>query len=85
MTLITVDTHLTQVEVERAINFLLKERERTKLQGQRRRIRLKENNLPIIKEKKEPKKYYQPTGNPRGRPRKSTSVDVAPSEIPPAQ
>jgi hypothetical protein len=84
MTLITVDTYLTEEEVQRAITFLLKERERTKLQGQRRRARQRENKPPVVKEKKEPKKYYQPTGKPRGRPRKNTPVVEPPSEIPPA-
>lgn len=84
MPLVTVDTHLTQEEVQRAINFLLKERERTKLQGQRRRARQRETKPPVVKEKKEPKKYYQPTGKPRGRPRKNPPALEPPSEIHPA-
>ena len=75
----TYETSLSLEEVQRAITFLLKERERIKIQGRKRRQAHREANPPQPKEKKV---YYQPTGRPRGRPRKSPPADVAPCDSP---
>jgi hypothetical protein len=68
------ETDLSLDEVIRAINFLLKERERVKVQARKRRQAFREANPLPPKEPKEPKKYYKPSGNPRGRPKKVQPV-----------
>lgn len=82
-----VEIELSIEEIQRAVAFLIKERERVKLQGRRRRQALKEANPPAPKEPTEPKKYYIPTGRPRGRPRKTSEevpAEETSSEISPA-
>lgn len=70
---------LNKEEVHRAIRDFLKERERIKICSKKRRDKRKAEAPP--KQPKEPKprpsragipqkKYYVPTGRPRGRPRK---------------
>lgn len=72
-----IETTLTVEEVQKAINSLLKERERVKRNGKKRRQAKREANPPQPKEKKAPKKYYIPTGRPRGRPKKIiTSIEI---------
>ncbi|NBX50529.1 hypothetical protein EBT25_11480 [bacterium] len=68
-----IEVDMSLEEVQRAIAFLLKERERVKLQGRRRRQAKREAEPP--KEPTVPKKYYVPTGRPRGRPRKTPADD----------
>ena len=67
-----VDVDMSLADVQKAIAFLLKERERVKLQGRKRRQLAREALPP--KEPKEHKKYV-PTGRPRGRPRKTPADD----------
>lgn len=68
-----IDVDVSLEDVQKAIAFLLKERERVKLQGRRRRQAKREAEPP--KAPTEPKKYYVPTGRPRGRPRKTPADD----------
>lgn len=67
-----IDVDVSLEDVQKAIAFLLKERERVKLQGRKRRQLAREALPP--KEPKEHKKYV-PTGRPRGRPRKTPADD----------
>lgn len=77
---------LSEEEVQRAIRYFLKERERVKICSKKRREKQKASRPPPPppKEPKEPKKYYVPTGRPRGRPRK-VLPDAVPEVAPPAQ
>ena len=68
-----VDVDMSLADVQKAIAFLLKERERVKMQGRKRRQAAREALPP--KEPPVPKKYYVPTGRPRGRPRKTPADD----------
>lgn len=81
MTLVCIETPLSEEEVQRAIALLLKERERVRLQAQRRRQRRREEKSNETQEicPKPKKVYYQPTGRPRGRPRKIPPAPEAPS------
>lgn len=72
----TIETHLSIDEVVRAIRFLLKERERVRLNGKKRRQAEREANPLPPKEKNPPKTYYIPTGRPRGRPKKNTTTSI---------
>jgi hypothetical protein len=69
--ILEIETHLSYVEVERAIKLLLKERERSKLRGQRVRAKTREEaGIPPVKEPKarepkEPKERVQKERKPR--------------------
>ncbi len=68
---------LSAAEVRRAIEFLLKERERSKLKSRRKRLEIREARGPVEPKPPAPKKsYYVPTGRPRGRPRKLPAAEA---------
>lgn len=64
----TIETDLTKEEVERAIQLLIKGRERSKLRSQRLRDKARAERLP--KEPKEPKER-KPREHKEPKPRKS--------------
>ena len=89
MNRIEVETHLSHVEVERAIKLLLKERERAKLRGQRIRAKAREEGgIPPVKEPKvrEPKVREPKVKEPKVRepkvpkPRKSRA-GIKPTKV----
>lgn len=96
----TIETDLTKEEVERAIQLLIKGRERSKLRSQRLRDKARAERPPAPPKESKPraepkprksragikpnKTYYVPTGRPRGRPRKEVPPP-SPAEISPVQ
>jgi len=90
MNRVEVETHLSQVEVERAITLLLKERERARLRAQRIRAKAKEEAAVLpAKERKprEPKekkprepKEKKPREPKERKPRKSRA-GIKPTKV----
>lgn len=88
---------LNEREVLRAIRSFIRERERIKICSKKRRDKRKAEAPP--KQPKEPKprpsragipqkKYYVPTGRPRGRPRKvipPPAEDAPPADVIPKE
>lgn len=86
-----IDVEMSMKDLVYAMKFLIKERERAKLFGRKQRAAKLENPEPKEpkepKVRKEPKKYYVPTGRPRGRPRKNPlppAPEVSEAAAPPA-